>query len=108
MRPRHRLHAHEGAVTGAAFSPDGQVLYSTSEDGTLALWRVTDGRLLARIISLRTGEELIVYEEGRAIWTTAPDEHAVWALPSVQGPSGRSIVPRVLHAPRPVAQLLSG
>jgi WD40 repeat protein len=108
MRPRHRLHAHEGAVTGAAFSPDGQVLYSTSEDGTLALWRVTDGRLLARIISLRTGEELIVYEEGRAIWTTAPDDHAVWALPSVQGPSGRSIVPRVLHAPRPVAQLLSG
>lgn len=108
MRVRHRLDAHEGAVTGAAFSSDGQVLYSTSEDGSLALWRVADGRLLARIISLRTGEDLIVYEEGRAIWTTAPDDHAVWALPSVQGPSARSVVPRVLQAPRPVSQLLAG
>jgi WD40 repeat protein len=107
MRMRHRLAAHDGAVTGAAFSPDGQILYSASEDGSFALWRVSDGKLLAKVMSLRTGDELIVYADGRAIWTTAPDDHAVWAEHVTQGLSTSSAAPRVLQAPRLVAQLLA-
>ena len=107
MRMRHRLAAHDGAVTGAAFSPDGQILYSASEDGSFALWRVSDGKLLAKVMSLRTGDELIVYADGRAIWTTAPDDHAVWAEHVTQGLPTSLATPRVLQAPRLVAQLLA-
>jgi WD40 repeat protein len=94
-------------VTGAAFSPDGQILFSASEDGSFALWRVSDGKLLAKVMSLRTGDELIVYADGRALWTTAPDDHAVWAEHVTQGLPTGSAAPRVLQAPRLVAQLLA-
>ncbi len=35
-----------GEVLGIAFSPDGKILASASEDAKLALWRVSDGELL--------------------------------------------------------------
>ncbi len=37
---------HEDQVNAVAFSPDGQLLASASDDGTVKLWRVSDGELL--------------------------------------------------------------
>ncbi|MFM2329973.1 MAG: hypothetical protein RLZZ494_2076, partial [Pseudomonadota bacterium] len=34
---------HQGWVSACAFSPDGEHVISTSQDGTLRLWRVADG-----------------------------------------------------------------
>ena len=37
-----RFEAHRGSITGLAFSNDGRILISTSADGTVRLWGVTD------------------------------------------------------------------
>jgi WD40 repeat protein len=44
-RPMALLRGHTGAVTGLAFSPDGKLLASSSEDGTVCLWDVSAGSL---------------------------------------------------------------
>jgi WD40 repeat protein len=40
------LNAHTQPITDIAFSPDGQILASSSPDGSIKLWRVRDGALL--------------------------------------------------------------
>ena len=46
------LSRHNGRIDFLAFSPNGQILASGSEDGTVKLWRVVDGILLH---SLKSG-----------------------------------------------------
>ena len=43
------LHGHEGAVTGLAFSRDGKLLVTASEDGTGRIWDVNTGRSVAEL-----------------------------------------------------------
>lgn len=44
IRPAASLRGHEHAVTELSFSPEGQVLASLSEEGTVWLWDMQDGR----------------------------------------------------------------
>ncbi|MDF2441161.1 MAG: hypothetical protein JWN98_2145 [Abditibacteriota bacterium] len=43
---RRKLQAHSGGVNAIAFSPDGTLLCSGSDDKTVRLWRVKDGKLI--------------------------------------------------------------
>lgn len=47
QRPIRQLKGHEAPVYGVAFSPDGERVVTASNDGTLRLWRVSDGELIA-------------------------------------------------------------
>ncbi len=41
---------HTGGVTNCAFSPDGSLLATVSDDGTARIWRVTDGTEVAVLV----------------------------------------------------------
>ena len=60
------LVGHAGWVDRVAVSPDGARLASASADGTVKLWSVADGRLLATLVQLtpRTDEWLIMSSAG--------------------------------------------
>src|SRR5262249_44370 len=42
-----RLEGHSAEIYGSAFTPDGERAVTSSLDGTLRLWRVSDGALIA-------------------------------------------------------------
>ncbi len=42
------LHGHDGAITGVAFSPDGQHLATSSVDRTVRLWSAATGSVVRR------------------------------------------------------------
>jgi WD40 repeat protein len=44
---------HSGPVYSVAFSPDGSLLASGSEDDTIKLWRVSDGALVRTLTGTR-------------------------------------------------------
>jgi hypothetical protein len=57
---------HSGTVLALAFSPDGQLTVSASEDGFLMLWEVASGREVRRFIGHRRGVQTCAFSpDGR-------------------------------------------
>ena len=54
----HTLKGHEGPVTSVSCSPDGRSVFSTSIDGTVALWDTSTGEQRFRLDGGYSSEEL--------------------------------------------------
>ena len=69
-----KLQGHTGAVHGLAFAPDGEMLASGAQDGTVRLWRVDDGTLL-RTLAGHTGDVFSVgfSPDGKTLASGAAD-----------------------------------
>lgn len=70
----HQLKGHPSAVTAIAFSPDGKVLISGGEDGTIRRWAVATGKEGSRIgDGLKKVTALALSPEGRTLASASED-----------------------------------
>ncbi|HKU75800.1 MAG TPA: caspase family protein [Pyrinomonadaceae bacterium] len=58
------FNAHTSAINTVAFSRNGKILISGSDDGTTKLWSAGDGRLLLSLVSFEDGNWLTYTPEG--------------------------------------------
>ena len=69
------LKGHRGYVTGAAFSPDGALLATSSEDETARIWSVADGKEAAVLKGHSYPVQGIAFSpDGKFVATAAGDE----------------------------------
>jgi len=76
-REKLNLNEHEGGVTRAAFSPDGQLLVTASSDHTARLWDVTSGQVLL-VLGAHTDSVLhaAFSPDGQQVVTASRDDTA--------------------------------
>jgi WD40 repeat protein len=78
-----KLVGHEGRITGAAFSPDGQLVATASIDHTARIWSVKDGSTVA-ILKGHSNELTTVSfsKDGRSVLTASRDGTVrIWNVP---------------------------
>ena len=83
------LTGHASWVNRVALSPDGARLASASSDGTVKLWSLADGRLLATLVQLtpRTDEWLIMSPAGYL--TTSLPAALQWKVSGLTTPAAQ-------------------
>jgi len=75
--PTHHWEAHDKFVHSLAFSLDSQTLASASGDGTVKLWRVSDGALLATLEGHEGPVWGVTYSPDGQVLASASDDHTI-------------------------------
>jgi len=82
------LNGHTGEVACVAFSPDGALVASGSDDNTLRLWRMSDGGLLntlrkhtQTVVCVAFSPDGLTLASGTYVWISAPELY-VWRVPT--------------------------
>jgi WD40 repeat protein len=68
---------HTGGVWGCAFSPDGTLLATTSDDGTVRLWQVSDGTQHAVLTGHTGGVWSCAFSPDGTLLATTSDDRTV-------------------------------
>jgi len=75
---RYFLEEHTGAIAGLAFSPDGTLLATASQDKTLKLWQASDGAPELQIESDRPLESVAFSPDGNLLLAAQFEQVGVW------------------------------
>jgi WD40 repeat protein len=83
MRCYATLHGHERSISSIALSPDGAILASGGADGTVWLWSVPEGSLLATPSGDGSDHRCLAFApDGRILFSAgAGGEVWVWSIP---------------------------
>jgi WD40 repeat protein len=65
-------------VNSVAFSPDGQLLASGSDDETVRLWRSEDGKLVRTLERLGGTNSLAFSRDGRLLVPSSGENRQMW------------------------------
>lgn len=93
--------AHHSDVNDLAFSPNGKVLVSASNDGTIKLWALPSGKLLRRLKGSRAKgyvRAVAFHPNGRVLVSGSTTDLRFWALPK-----GRALASHQANEVRDVA-----
>lgn len=79
---RHTLHGHGTWLMSAVFSPDGQYLASSSDDGMVKVWDVQTGSLLTTLDGHRAGVHGLTFDpKSERLWSSELDGRLmIWNL----------------------------
>ena len=76
----YTLQGHGDTILNIAFTSDGQILSSASNDGTVYSWRVSDGKMLSRLM-LPEGTDLVVFQvDGQILATLDQNNVKLWRV----------------------------
>jgi WD40 repeat protein len=74
MRQLRTFEGHTGTINSLAFSPDGKLLASASDDVTARIWDVTSGHELQKLTGHSTGVQGVAFSpDGATLATTTQD-----------------------------------
>jgi WD40 repeat protein len=79
------LIGHQGAITDVAFDTEGQSLVTSSEDGTLRLWRHTDGEPLFTFYGHQGAVKNIIYDSEKNFILSAGDDDYLYFWDTLTG-----------------------
>jgi WD40 repeat protein len=104
------LSGHTNRITAIAFSPDGSKALSADKIGTVRLWDIPSGKLLATLISLKSGKWCALTPDGRYTSNSPGDLEGVsWRMPdSPMIPLPIEIFMREYYEPRLLPRIFSG
>jgi WD40 repeat protein len=84
--PQQRKLAHTAAVNAVAYSPDGALLATASDDTLVKLWSTADSRLKAVLDGHRTGVSVLVFARDGSFVASGSKNGGVrtWSVPAGQ------------------------
>ncbi len=101
-QPGATLTGHTAAIKATAFSPDGKVIATGSDDGTLRTWNTENGQLIAQMPVPSPVTSLVMNKDGtQLIAGHADNAIRIWALPVAPAADAKEPPP----APMPVKEL---
>jgi WD40 repeat protein len=88
------LRGHNDSVSSVAFSPNGEILATASDDQTVRLWKVGSGQLVATLSGHRDIVNDVAWSADGLLATAASDGVIIWKVSSADGHGAN---PRIMH-----------